>query len=127
MALGTKLAPQRSQLQRCETLPSVRSAEASGATIASEQDSHVGKSRARGQKVTCDRTFSADCNMKPPYPPGTRMASRRRIFSTSVQFRTARPLIELSTALILGRHPLRRPFLPPARFDPLGLHWLRRR
>jgi hypothetical protein len=115
MALVTKLAPQPSQLQRCETLPSVRSAEASGATIGSEQDSHIGKSRAPGQKVTCDRTFSANCNMKPPYPPGTWIASRRRIFSTSIYFWTARPLIGLSTALILDRHPLRRPFLPPLR------------
>jgi hypothetical protein len=103
VALVTKLAPQRSQLQRCETLPSLRSAEASGATIGSEQDSHLGKSRARGQKLTCDRTFSADCNMKPPYPPGTQIASRCRIFSTSAQFPTARSLMEISTALILGR------------------------
>ena len=59
--------------------------------------------------MTCDRAFSADCNMKPPYPPGPRIASRCRIVSTSVWSRTARSLIELSTALILGR----RPFLPP--------------
>jgi hypothetical protein len=65
--------------------------------------------------MTFDRAFSADCNMKPTYPPGTLIASRCRIFSTSIYFRTARSLIELSTALILGRNPLRRPFLPPLR------------